>query len=111
MSQQAIWNEASRTASLPEVDVRIRRLVEEREAVAQYDGERIRWFVIQNLQDLASNAKRDSDKIRANELLGKLTSVGAFTERSETTVVDDRSAADVEAELKETLVSLLGADN
>ncbi len=110
-SQAGVWREASRLAKHPLVVGRIEQLVRVREQDALHDGVRIKAFVIQNLQDLASNAKRDSDKIRANELLGRLTDVAAFTERTEVTQVDTRSAAEVEEELRAELGKLLGADN
>ncbi len=110
-SQAGVWREASRLAKHPLVVGRIEQLVRVREQDALHDGDRIRQFVIQNLQDLASNAKRDSDKIRANELLGKLSEVSAFVERTETTIIEEKSAAEVEAELRAELGKLLGADH
>ncbi len=107
-SQAGVWREASRLAKHPLVVGRIEQLVRVREQDALHDGARIKAFVIQNLQDLASNAKRDSDRIRANELLGKLTEVGAFTERTEQTIKDVRSAKEIETELKSELAALLG---
>jgi hypothetical protein len=107
MSNASVWQNAHKTSRLDKVRVRIEQLSDARDRSTLHDGRTIKEFVIQNLQDLAHNAARDSDKLKATELLGKLTDVAAFTERSETEIVDKRTAADVENELMTELDKLL----
>ena len=108
MKPNTVFSSASRLMDKPQIAARVKVLVRAQEEDAQHDAARIRRFVIERLHVEAENADNASARIRALELLGKLSDVGAFVERIETDIKDERTAAEIEAELKETLASLLG---
>ena len=77
MSPKTIWGASSRLSKHPKVvarlgELRAEKKTEERMLRLSYED-----FVINELQELALNAKSDSARIQALELLGK--SVGMFT--------------------------------
>ena len=76
MSPKTIWEASSRFSKHPKVAARLGELRAEKEA-----EERMLWLsygdlVINELQELALNAKSDRARIKALELLGK--TVGLF---------------------------------
>jgi hypothetical protein len=106
MSPQAIWTEAGRLFRHPGVSRRITagRAAQERQAL--HTGASLRLHVERKLFDLSTTADSDQSKLRALELLGKLSKVGAFTERVEQ-VNDQLSPKEIEAELKALLETAL----
>lgn len=67
------------------------------------DANRIRNYVVNRLLEESQNPK---NAMKALELLGKLSSVGAFTERAEVTVTH-QTTEDLEKKLKDSLAILL----
>ena len=108
MKPNTIFRSASLLMDKPQIAARVKALVREQEERDQHDAARIRRFVIERLHIEAENADNASARIRALELLGKLSDVGAFVERVETDIKDVRTAAEIETELRDQLVSLLG---
>ena len=108
MKPNTIFSSASRLMDKPQIAARVKVLVRAQEEDSQHDAARIRRFVIERLHIEAENADNASARIRALELLGKLSDVGAFVERIETDIKDERTAAEIEAELKSELAALLG---
>lgn len=82
-----------------------------RSLIAEYDHEvvqtatQIRMFVTNGLIEEA--APGNKNRIRALELLGKLSEVGLFTERTEITV-RHQSADELESKVREKLARLMG---
>jgi hypothetical protein len=76
MAPKTIWEEASRLRRHPKVAARIEELEAEKEAQERMLRLSYGDFVINELQELALNAKSDKARIKALELLGK--TVGLF---------------------------------
>lgn len=82
-----------------------------RSLLAEYDHEvvqtaaQIRLFVTNSLLDEA--APGNKNRIRALELLGKISEVGLFTERTEITV-RHQSADELESRVRDKLIKLMG---
>lgn len=102
-----IWANASAMMRKAHVQARVDMMVEENRVNASHDTARTLQFIRETLQREAMDIKnKASDRLKAIELLGKLSDVGAFKERSETTVVDTRSALELEREIKRKLEKL-----
>ena len=82
-----------------------------RALIADYDHEvvqtavQIRQFVTNSLLEEA--APGNKNRIRALELLGKISEVGLFTERTEVTV-RHQSATELEEKVRDKLIKLMG---
>ena len=98
MSAPAIWTEASQLVRHPEVARRIGELRAEAEQVRQTMLVGREQAILAQLEKEALTAKTDSARIRAIELLGK--HLGLFTDRLETKDVTERSADDIEAQIR-----------
>jgi hypothetical protein len=71
--------------------------------------ERLRELVIHQLTELALNPEvKDAQRIRSLELLGKVSEVGAFTERKETRVIHESSK--IKERLIEQLKTIINVD-
>jgi hypothetical protein len=71
--------------------------------------ERLRELVIHQLTELALNPEvKDAQRIRSLELLGKVSEVGAFTERKETRVIHESSK--IKERLLEQLKTIINID-
>ena len=55
----------------------------QKKEVDLHDGQVARDFIAKQLHDMAMNSDRDSDKLKALELFGKLDYVGAYRERAD----------------------------
>ena len=98
---------ACRLMANSNVAARVNMLVEKKSRKTTHDAARIKATVIERLQIEASDkANPASVRVRALELLGKLTDVAAFRERVTTETVDV-TVDDLEAQLEERLRSLL----
>lgn len=64
-----------------------------------------REFVLNGIMQIATNGDKDSTRLRAFELLGKTVGVDLFREHIVKTT-EERSVADIEAELRRKLQSL-----
>jgi len=76
MSPKTIWEASSRLSKHPKVFARLGELRAEKEALEGLLRLSYGDFVINELQELALNAKSDRTRIKALELLGR--SVGLF---------------------------------
>ena len=71
--------------------------------------ERLRELVIHQLTEMALNPEvKDAQRIRSLELLGKVSEVGAFTERKETKVIHESSK--IKERLLEQLKTIINID-
>jgi hypothetical protein len=107
MSAHCIVTEASKLMANPDVANRVNLLVEVRSRKTTHDAARIKATVIERLQIEASDkANPASVRVRALELLGKLTDVAAFRER---TIIEEpeASTADLAEQLQDRLSALL----
>jgi hypothetical protein len=77
MAPKTVWEAASRLSKNPKVAARLNELRAEKEAEERMLRLSYGDFVINELQELAMNAKSDKARIKALELLGK--SLGIFT--------------------------------
>lgn len=98
MSAPAVWTEASQLVRHPEVARRIGELKAEAEQVRQTMLVGREEAILAQLEKEALGAKSDSARIRAIELLGK--HLGLFTDRLETKDVTERSADEIEAQIR-----------
>ena len=69
----------------------------------------LRTYITNRLIEI-SNCGNSKDELRALELLGKISDVGLFVEKSEITVVATTSAA-IEHSIKDKINRLLGQHN
>ena len=106
MKDSSVWTEACKLAQHPKVSQRIKQLQDEYEQDRRTIERRREEWVLKRLQEEADKADNASSRIRALELVGK--TVGMFTDRIETTDTEERSAADIERELKRRLASIIG---
>ena len=98
MTAPAIWTEASRLGRNPKVALRVDELKAEAEQVRQTMLVGREEAILAQLEKEALTAKTDSARIRAIELLGK--HLGLFTDRLETKDVTERSADEIEAQIR-----------
>ena len=99
MVPNSIWNAASRLAADPKVRGRLEQLAEQREAERRMLAlSRADWVVEKITQQVMDPATPPAVKTRALELLGK--TIGLFTDRVETTDVTERSADEIEAQIR-----------
>lgn len=78
MNENTLWNEASRLAAHPGVSQMIAAEKARKTAVYYHDGDLARRLVCETLVHEMSHAERSSDRLRAAELLGKMSHVQAF---------------------------------
>jgi hypothetical protein len=109
MTSDNINNEAYKLMRRPEVISRVNALIEIRMAKTSHDSARIKQHVIERLwiesQDIKNPA---TTRVRALELLGKMTTVSLFTDRVMTETVEARSPEDIEQQIKDKLAKLAG---
>ena len=106
MKPSAIWSESSRLMGNPLVASRLQaaRASIERSSVSSALSRR-RW-IVERLEHEAKTAEGDAARIRALELLGKVSDVALFSERVEH-VDSDRSPDEVREELEQRLLKLV----
>jgi phage terminase small subunit len=108
MADNSLNQLASRLAANVKVRDRIDHLQEEMAQTMLADGALVREYVRNRLKIEAENSKSDAVRVRALELLGKMDYVGLFKERVEQ--ADNRSAADIKAELERRLSGFIRAE-
>lgn len=109
MAPHTIHNEACKLLARPDITARINALIERKRMKSSHDAARIKASVIERLQIEANDIKNPASvRVRALELLGKMTDVSLFTDRIETKAVDDRSADAIKEELQQRLAKLAG---
>lgn len=101
MSPPAVWTEASQLVRNPEVARRIGELKAASEELRQTMLVGREEAILAQLEKEALTAKTDSARIRAIELLGK--HLGLFVDRTETKHVTERSADEIESQIRARL--------
>jgi hypothetical protein len=101
MAPGSIWTEASRLGRNPQVARRIGELKAQAEQVRQTILVGREQAILAQLEKEALTAKTDSARIRAIELLGR--HLGLFVDRSEVKDTTDRTADEIEADIRERL--------
>ena len=107
MRDSTIWSEACKLAQNPKVSTRVKAIQAEMEEDRRTLARRREEFVLKRLAEEAEQAETDGARVRALELLGKTVSM--FTDRIEQTDTTERSASDIEADLRRRLDRLLGS--
>ncbi len=102
MANKTIWQAASRLMGNSKVAARVAELSKAQEAEYLHDGASLRAFVVNGLQIEATQASSPGARVRALELLGKLTEVGAFAEQR-IDITPSRTEAEIEQEIKDLL--------
>ena len=107
MKPSAIYTEASLRVSHHEITKRLHahQASVERSAVSSALSKR-RW-IVERLEHEAEHAQSDAGRVRALELLGKVTEVALFTDRVEQ-VDNDLSPDQLRDELEQRLLKLVG---
>ena len=99
MMPNSIWNAASRLAADAKVRDRLEQLAEQKEAERRMLAlSRADWVIERITQQVMDPATPPAVKTRALELLGK--TIGLFTDRVETKDVTERSADEIEAQIR-----------
>ena len=107
-SEKTQWEAASRLMSgNSKVIARVKAIQAEMEEDRRTIARRREEFVLKRLAEEAEQAETDGARVRALELLGKTVSM--FTDRIEQTDTTERSASDIEADLRRRLDRLLGS--
>ena len=107
MKDSTVWSEACRLAQNPKVSARIKDIQADMEADRRTIERRREEWVLKRLSEEADQADNASSRIRALELVGK--TVGMFTDRIELADTAERSASEIEKELKARLDRLIGS--
>ena len=107
MKDSTVWSEACRLAQHPKVSARIKDIQADMEADRRTIERRREEWVLKRLSEEADQADNASSRIRALELVGK--TVGMFTDRVEQAATTERSASDIERELRAKLDRLIGS--
>ena len=108
MRDSTIWSEACKLAQNPKVSTRVKAIQAEMEEDRLTIERRRSEWILKRLTHEAEMAPTDGARVRALELLGKSLTVSMFTDRIEQTDTTERSASDIEAELRRRLDRLLG---
>ena len=91
MKDSSIWTEASKLMSNPKVSQRVKLGMKRKSEYASTTGLSLRQMVLEQLQKEALDTNNnESSRIRALELLGKVSEVALFTERLETTAINKK---------------------
>ena len=108
MSSQAIWTEAGRLFRHPEVSRRIMagRAAQERQAV--HSGASLRDDLIHKLHKMTTEAEKDSDRLRAMEILGKTEYVSLFLDRSTDVATENLTEDEIREQVVEKLRAAFG---
>ena len=104
MKDSTVWSEACRLAQNPKVSARIKDIQADMEADRRTIERRREEWVLKRRSEEADQADNASSRIRALELVGK--TVGMFTDRVEQSDTTERSASDIERELRAKLERL-----
>jgi hypothetical protein len=102
MNDQTVWSKACELAADGKVTARLYQLREQKEAERRMQEVSRSGFVLSELQKMATDQNiPPAVKVRALELMGK--TVALFTDRVETEDVTDRSADEIEAQIRARL--------
>ncbi|MDU8943492.1 terminase small subunit [Ovoidimarina sediminis] len=103
MSQPSVWREAHRLSRKEKVAMRIAELVAARQEEERLQAHMRAYRVTAHLEKMMTSGASETTRLRAAELLGK--TVGLFVEKPPAKD-DDRSLAELEAELAERMAKL-----
>lgn len=90
----------------PDVILRLEAMLTEYDHEVIQDAVQVRRFIMNRLMEESQIGTKSSERLKALELLGKVTEVGMFTERQQITV-QTQSTQEIEEELERTLTLLL----
>jgi phage terminase small subunit len=102
MAANSIWREASVLLTNPKVSQRLKALQARQDDAALLSGLATRQHIQRTLYGLTTDGENDAAKLRACELLGKLSDVAAFTERI-AVENDQRTPEEITVELEKKL--------
>ena len=109
-SEKTQWEAASRLmSSNSKVIARVKAIQAEMEQSRLTIERRRSEWILKRLTHEAEMAETDGARVRALELLGKSLSVSMFTDRIEQTDATERSASEIERDLRQRLDRLLGS--
>ena len=109
MKPNIINNEACKLMARQDITARVNMLIEEKQAKSSHDSIRIKQHVIERLWIESQDTKNPATtRVRALELLGKMTTVSLFTDRVMTETVDARSPEDIEQQIRDKLAKMTG---
>jgi hypothetical protein len=109
MKPNIINNEACKLMARQDIADRVNVLITENQAKTSHDATRIRQHVIEKLWLESQDTKNPATvRVRALELLGKMTTVSLFTDRVMTETVEARSPEDIEQQIKDKIAKLAG---
>ena len=109
MQPASIYTEACKLMANPLIAQRVNDKSREILQGKSHDAARIRLTVIERLQIEANDTTNPASvRVRALELLGKITDVALFTERLQTESTTTRSPDQITEELKERIAKLAG---
>lgn len=107
MKPAVVNSEACKLMARPIIAERVNSIIVEIRGKASLDASRIRQHVIDKLwQESQSTANPATVRVRALELLGKMTDVSLFTERVHTETVATRDATEIEQAIREKLARI-----
>jgi phage terminase small subunit len=109
-SEKTQWEAASRLmSSNSKVIARVKAIQADMEQDRRtIEARRAEW-ILKRLTEEADQADNASSRIRALELLGKSLTVSMFTDRVEQSDTTERSASDIERDLRAKLDRLIGS--
>lgn len=109
MAPHTIHNEACKLLARPDIAARINTLIERKRAKTSHDSIRIRERVRERLEKESEDMNNPgSVRLKALELLGKMTDVSLFVEKIETTAKESRTPEEIHEEIKQKLAKLAG---
>tara|TARA_R100000935_G_scaffold25519_1_gene45378 strand:+ start:919 stop:1398 length:480 start_codon:yes stop_codon:yes gene_type:complete len=111
MKDSSIWREASVLMSHPKVSQRVKAGFKRKEQYGVSTALSLRQFVtdqlIKEAKDINNN---ESARIRALEMIGKISEVALFTDRVETTN-NNRTSDEIKLELEQKIHELFAGNN
>jgi len=109
MKPNIINNEACKLMGRQDITNRVNMLITENQAKSSHDSARIKQHVIEKLWLESQDTKNPATvRVRALELLGKMTTVSLFTERVMTETIEARSPEDIEQQIRDKLAKMVG---
>jgi hypothetical protein len=96
-------------AEKPDVILRLEAMLTEYDHEVVDEAVRMRRFIMNRLMEESQIGTKSSERLKALELLGKITEIGMFTERQEITITH-KTTEELEEELEKTFTLLLNPD-
>lgn len=96
-------------AEKPDVILRLEAMLTEYDHEVVDEAVRMRRFIMNRLMEESQIGAKSSERLKALELLGKITEIGMFTERQEITITH-KTTEELEEELEKTFTLLLNPD-